>query len=108
MMRYWIYLAIAILFEVAGTTSMKLSAGFTRLLPSICILIFYVISFSFLTLTLKKLDVSVAYAVWCGVGIVLICIIGHYFFSESMGWLKVLFIALIILGVVGLNMITKH
>jgi len=107
-MTYWIYLTLAILFEVAGTTCMKMSAGFERLLPSIGILVFYVISFSFLTLALKKIDVSVAYAIWSGAGIILICLIGHHFFSEYLTWIKVLFIALIIIGIIGLNLVSKH
>ena len=104
-MQYWLYLACAIIFEVAGTTSMKMSSGFTRLLPSVGILFFYVISFTFLTLALKKIDVSIAYAIWSGAGIILICLIGNYFFNEQLNLLKVFFIAFIVIGVVGLNFV---
>lgn len=101
---HWFYLAGAILFEVAGTTSMKLSQGFTRLGPSLLIFVFYAISFVSLTFAVKKIDMSVSYAIWSGVGTALIAIIGVYFFKESMTILKIISIVLIIVGVVGLNL----
>lgn len=101
---HWLYLAGAILFEVAGTTSMKLSHGFTRLIPSILIFVFYAISFVSLTFAVKKIDMSVSYAIWSGVGTALIAIIGVYMFKESMSVLKISSIVLIILGVIGLNL----
>lgn len=101
---HWLFLAGAILFEVAGTTSMKLSQGFTRLVPSILIFIFYAISFVSLTFAVKKIDMSVSYAIWSGVGTALIAIIGVYFFKESMTMLKMTSIVLIIIGVIGLNL----
>jgi small multidrug resistance pump len=101
---HWLYLAAAILFEVAGTTSMKLSHGFTKLTPSILIFVFYAISFVSLTYAVKKIDVSVSYAIWSGVGTALIAIIGVYYFKESMTPLKFFSLALIIIGVIGLNL----
>ena len=101
---HWFYLAGAILFEVAGTTSMKLSRGFTELLPSILIFVFYAISFVSLTFAIKKIDVSVSYAIWSGVGTALIAVIGVYYFKESMTLLKFTSIVLIIIGVIGLNL----
>jgi small multidrug resistance pump len=100
----WIYLIIAILFEVAGTTSMKLSHGFTKLLPSILIFVFYGASFTALTLCLRHLDVSVAYAVWSGLGTALIAAIGMAYFKEPLTTFKVFSIGLIIVGVICLNM----
>lgn len=99
----WIYLIAAILFEVSGTTCMKLSEGFTKLVPSVLIFIFYGLCFSFLTLALKRLEVSVAYSVWAGLGTVLIAIIGIIWFRESVTFIKLLSIALIIMGVIGIN-----
>ena len=101
---HWLYLAGAILFEVAGTTSMKLSLGFTKLVPSVLIFIFYAISFVSLTFAVRKIDMSVSYAIWSGVGTALIALIGVYYFSESMTMLKLASIVLIILGVIGLNL----
>lgn len=101
---HWLYLMLAILFEVAGTTSMKLSDGFTKPLPSVLLIIFYVASLSFLTLTLKHIEVSVAYAIWSGVGIIIITLIGFLYFSEHISPVKVISIILIIVGVVMLNL----
>jgi len=100
----WLYLFLAILMEVSGTTCMKISEGFTRVLPSVLIFIFYGLSITFLTLTLKKIEVSVAYAVWSAVGTALIASIGILWFRETLSLLKVGSLALIILGVVGLHL----
>jgi small multidrug resistance pump len=99
-----LYLILAILLEVAGTTSMKLSNGFERIGPSFCIFIFYGLSFVFLTLSLKKLEISLAYAIWSGLGTLLIAIIGVIYFQEPITLLKALSLLLIIMGVVGLKL----
>jgi len=103
-MQYWLYLATAIVLEVIGTTSMKLSAGFTKTIPSILMFVFYLASLAVLTLALKKIDVSVAYAVWAGLGTALIATIGIVYFHESATLLKIISILLIIAGVVGLHL----
>jgi len=102
-MQSWLYLTGAIFLEIAGTTSMKLSEGFTRIVPSILIFVFYVLSFMALTMALKRIDVSVAYAIWAGVGTALIAIIGVVHFREPLTLIKVVSVGLIIIGVVGLN-----
>jgi small multidrug resistance pump len=107
-MNTWVILGAAILFEVMGTTSMKLSEGFTRLWPSLALVVCYVISFYLLTLSLKRLDVSLAYAIWSGAGTVLITVIGIILFKEPATVLKMLFIAMIVAGVVGLNLVARH
>jgi small multidrug resistance pump len=99
-----LYLMFAILLEVAGTTSMKLSNGFSIFLPSVFIFIFYFFSFIFLTLSLKQLELSTAYAVWSGLGTLLIALIGMFFFKEPMTIIKVLSLGLIIVGIVGLRL----
>ncbi|MEH2191358.1 MAG: multidrug efflux SMR transporter [Nostoc sp.] len=99
----WIYLIAAILFEVSGTTCMKLSQGFTKLVPSVLIFVFYGLCFSCLTLALKRIEVSVAYSVWAGLGTVLIALIGIIWFRESATIIKLLSIALIVAGVIGIN-----
>jgi len=103
-MQSWIILSVAILFEVAGTNCMKLSQGFSRIIPSILIFVFYGLSFVGLTIALKKIDVSIAYAVWAGIGTALIAGIGMFYFKEPLTLVKVLSILLIIIGVVGLNL----
>jgi small multidrug resistance pump len=103
-MQYWIYLLGAIAFEVAGTTAMKLSDGFTRTWPSVAMMVFYLLSLGALTLALKRFDMSMAYAIWSGVGTALITVVGLYLFKEPISLLKVGSIALIIVGVVGLHL----
>lgn len=100
---HWLYLIIAITMEVAGTTSMKLSQGFSKLLPSISIFIFYGFSFTFLTLALKVLPVGMTYAIWSAVGTALITLIGIIWFAESFNVIKVISLLLIIIGVAGLH-----
>jgi small multidrug resistance pump len=100
----WIYLMLAITLEVSGTTCMKLANGFTRVVPSVLMFIFYGLSLGALTLALKKIDVSLAYAVWSGMGTALIASIGILWFNEPVTILKIISLALIILGVIGLNL----
>lgn len=100
----WILLGFAIILEVAGTVSMKLSNGFTKLLPSILMVLFYLFSFGTLNFALKTIDVSVAYAIWSGMGIILITCIGFLYFNESLSLAKILSIILILIGVVTLNL----
>ncbi|MEW6354249.1 MAG: multidrug efflux SMR transporter [Pseudomonadota bacterium] len=107
-MSAWTYLFAAIFLEVAGTISMKLSEGFTKLVPSVLLFVFYIASFIALTLTLKRLDVSITYAVWSGVGTAVIALIGFVYFNEPLTALKIISILLIIVGVVGLNLSVKQ
>ena len=102
-MIYWIYLIIAILTEVIGTTMMKVSQGLTRLMPSVLMFVMYAISFVFMALALKKLEVSTAYAIWSGLGTAVIAAIGIAWFQESFSIAKLVGTGLIIAGVVLLN-----
>jgi small multidrug resistance pump len=104
----WVYLIFAILAEVAGTTSMKLSEGFTRTAPSAFIFVFYGLSLILLTLSLKRLDVGVSYAIWSGLGTALIAAIGILWFREPVTLLKLMSLALIVAGVIGLNLGGAH
>jgi len=99
----YLLLTIAIVLEVMGTASMKFSDGFTKLLPSVLIFVFYGISFVAFTYALRYIDVSVAYAVWAGLGVFLMAAIGVLYFKDPMTILKVVSIVLIIAGVIGLN-----
>jgi small multidrug resistance pump len=98
------YLLLAILAEVTGTTCVKLSEGFTRLLPSALILVFYGLSLGFLGLALKKVDLSLAYAIWSGLGIAFIASVGVLWFREPVTAVKVVSLGLIVVGVAGLNL----
>src|SRR5829696_4666383 len=102
-MIYWLCLAGAIGLEIAGTVSMKLSHGFTRPLPSVLLLVFYAFSFFLMAIAVKRIDMSVSYAIWSGVGTATIALIGVGWFRESLTLLQVASIVAIILGVVGLR-----
>lgn len=99
-----LYLISAIIFEVSGTVCMKLSQGFTKIVPSILMIVLYIISLGLLTLALKKIDISIAYAIWAGVGTALIAAIGILWFKEPINALKIISLAFIIIGVIGLNL----
>jgi small multidrug resistance pump len=101
----WIMLYIAIAFEVAGTTALKLSEGLENLLFFTGALIFYGISFFFLSLALKAISISVAYAIWSGLGTVLVTVIGFMIFKDPVSVPRLAFIALIIAGCMGLNLL---
>ena len=100
---YWLALTGAIALEIAGTTSMKLSQGFTRALPSVLLFVFYALSFALMTIAVKRIDMSVSYAIWSGVGTAVIALIGVFAFRESLTTVQVVSIVLIIAGVVGLR-----
>ncbi len=100
----WIYLVLAIIFETLGTTFLKMSHGFSHLLPSIGTILSYVLCFLLLSFALKTIDMSIAYAIWAAFGILLVSAIGMVFFHESVSFLKIASIALIILGTVGLRL----
>jgi small multidrug resistance pump len=98
----WFYLLLAILFEIAGTTALRLSDGFTKLLPSVAMVVLYALSFGALSLTLKRIDMGIAYAVWSAVGTALIAAIGVLWFHEPLTALKIISLVAIIGGVIGL------
>ena len=99
----WYFLGGAILFEVAGTTCMKLSRGFTELTPSILIFVFYGCAFALNTVAIKTIELSVAYAIWSGVGTALTAAIGILYFKEPATAVKMMSLGLIVIGVIGLH-----
>jgi small multidrug resistance pump len=101
-------LAIAIGSEVAGTIALKYTDGFTRPFPSAVVVGGYALSFWMLALVLKEMPVGLAYAVWAAVGTAMVAGIGIFAFGEPAGTLKLLSLALIIAGVVGLNLAGSH
>jgi small multidrug resistance pump len=98
----------AIVLEVAGTTAMKWSTGFTRLMPSVLMVACYAAAFAGLTYTLKYIEVSTAYAVWAGVGTALIAAIGFVYFTEPVTLGKLFYSGLILVGVIGLNLVSLN
>lgn len=106
-MKAIIFLLIAIIFETAGTSALKLSEQFTRPLPSILTIGAYIIAFYSLSLTLKTMPVGVAYAIWAGLGIVLISLIGLIWFKQTLDLPSIIGIILIISGVLVINLFSK-
>jgi small multidrug resistance pump len=103
-MLAWIYLAAAIATEVIGTVFLRFTDGFTRPAPSILVLATYAASLWLTALALRQLEISLAYAVWAGVGTAAVAVIGMAMLGESVNALKLASIALVIGGVVGLNL----
>jgi small multidrug resistance pump len=101
---HWLFLAFGIVFEVLGTVMMKFADGFTKLVPSILVFVFYGLSLGALVFVLKKMPVSIAYAIWASMGIVLIAAIGVVWFEEKITVIKICSIALIIAGILGLEL----
>jgi small multidrug resistance pump len=104
----YVLLAAAIAAEVAGTTAMKFSDGFTKLWPSLATVVGYLVAFTLLAQTLKSMSVGTAYAIWAGVGTAAIAAIGMVFLGETATAAKLAGIALIIAGVVLVNLSGAH
>ncbi len=100
---HWLHLAIAILAEVAATSCLRASAGFTKPLPSAVVVVGYVVAIGFLALALKVIPVGVGYAIWSGVGVTLLALIGWLFLGQKLDLQALLGIGLIVAGVVVLN-----
>lgn len=103
----YLYLAIAIVAEVVATSFLKSCEGFTRLRPSIVVVVGYVFAFYFLSLTLRSLSVGIVYAIWSGAGIVLVSIIAWILFGQKLDVPAIIGIALIIAGVAVINLFSK-
>ncbi|MEI6333479.1 MAG: multidrug efflux SMR transporter [Methylococcaceae bacterium] len=103
----WIYLAIAIVSEVIATSALKTTEGFTRWAPSLLVIIGYASSFYFLSLTLRTLPLGVAYAIWSGVGIALLALIGWIIYHQSLNSAAIIGITLISAGVIVLILFSK-
>jgi small multidrug resistance pump len=106
-MQQWLFLSIAIVSEVMATSALKASAGFTRPLPSLVVVVGYGVAFYFLSLTLKTVPVGVAYAIWSGAGVALIALVGWAFLGQRLDAPALLGLALIVAGVVVINVFSK-
>ncbi len=103
----YLYLAIAIVAEVIATSALKASDGFTRLWPSLFVVVGYAVAFYFLSLTLRTMAIGVAYAIWCGAGIVLVALIGWLVLGQKLDGPAVGGMALIIAGVLVINLFSQ-
>jgi small multidrug resistance pump len=104
---HWLYLAIAIVAEVVGTSFLKASAGFTKLLPTVMVAVGYGLAFFFLSLTVDKVPTGIAYAIWSGAGVTLIAAIGWLFLGQKLDGPAIVGMGLIVAGVVVLNVFSK-
>jgi len=103
----YVYLGVAILCETIATSALKASKEFTEVIPAAITVVMYVASFYLLALTLRTIPVGIAYAIWSGTGVVLITIIGWFWFKQSLDVAAMLGIGLIVAGVLVLNLFSK-
>jgi len=103
----YVYLALAIVAEVIGTSALNASEKLTRLYPSVLVVVSYCAAFYFLSLTLGSIPIGVAYAIWAGAGIVLITAVGWVWFKQSLDTPALLGMAFIVVGVVVINLFSK-
>jgi small multidrug resistance pump len=103
----WVLLTVAIVAEVIATSSLKLSDGFTRLWPSVVVVLGYGISFYFLSVTMRSMPIGVIYAIWSGLGVVLVTLVGWLVFKQHLDLPALIGISLIIAGVVIMNVWSK-
>lgn len=101
-------LVVAIAIEVASTTSLSKTDGFTNPFWSAAVLMGYGVSIWLLAIVVRTMPVSIAYAIWSGVGTALVAVAGYLFLDEPLGSVKVVFLAMIVVGVVGLNLVASH
>ena len=103
----WLMLVVAIAAEVIATSTLKSTEGFTRLWPSVVVVVCYEIAFILLALTLKKIPVGVVYAVWSGVGVALVTLIAWLFLDQTLDAAGIVGVSLIVGGVVVINAFSK-
>ena len=106
-MKTALILFFAVLSEVIATTSLKFSEGFTKLVPSIIVVLGYGLSFYLLSMTLKVMPIGIAYALWSGIGITLTVLLGTILWNESLDWARITGIILIIMGILVINLFSK-
>ena len=103
MVKTYSFLLIAIFCEVAGTMLLPVSQNFTKIIPTICLTIFYLVSFYLMTFVMDKLPIAIVYATWSGLGVFTIAILGYFFFKQSIAWQAIIGLFLIVVGVFLVN-----
>ena len=103
MVKTYSFLLIAIFCEVAGTMLLPVSQNFTKIIPTICLTIFYLVSFYLMTFDMDKLPIAIVYATWSGLGVFTIAILGYIFYKQALSWQAVLGLFLIVIGVILVN-----
>jgi len=103
MIKTYFFLSIAIFCEVAGTMLLPVSQNFTKVIPTVCLAIFYLTAFYLLTFVVNKLPIAIVYATWSGLGIFTIAILGYIFFKQTLAWQAIIGLFLIVVGVILVN-----
>ena len=106
MIKTYSFLLIAIFCEVAGTMLLPVSQNFTKVIPTICLTLFYLVSFYLMTFVMNKLPIAIVYATWSGLGVFTIAILGYFFFKQTLAWQAIIGLFLIVIGVVLVNSFT--
>ena len=106
MVKTYSFLLIAILCEVAGTMLLPVSQNFTKIIPTVCLTIFYLVSFYLMTFVMDKLPIAIVYATWSGLGVFTIALLGYFFFKQTLGWQAIVGLFLIVVGVILVNSFT--
>ena len=103
MIKTYAILLVAIFCEVAGTMLLPVSNNFTKVLPTVCLALFYLTSFYLMTFVMDKIPIAIVYATWSGLGVFTIAILGYFFFKQSLAWQAILGLFLIVMGVILVN-----
>ena len=103
MVKTYAILLIAIFCEVAGTMLLPVSNNFTKMIPTVCLALFYLTSFYLMTFVMDKIPIAIVYATWSGLGVFTIAILGYFFFKQTLAWQAIAGLFLIVIGVVLVN-----
>ena len=106
MIKTYLFLIIAIFFEVGGTMLLPVSQNFTKIIPTTTLAVFYLLSFYLITFVVDKIPIAIVYATWSGLGIFTVAILGYIFFKQTLSWQIVLGLFLIVIGVILVNSFT--
>tara|TARA_B100002019_G_scaffold40817_1_gene34185 strand:- start:592 stop:924 length:333 start_codon:yes stop_codon:yes gene_type:complete len=103
MVKTYAILLVAIFCEVAGTMLLPVSNNFTKMIPTVCLALFYLTSFYLMTFVMDKIPIAIVYATWSGLGVFTIAILGYFFFKQTLAWQAIAGLFLIVIGVVLVN-----
>jgi small multidrug resistance pump len=106
MFKTYSFLLIAIFCEVAGTMLLPVSQNFTKIIPTFCLTIFYLVSFYLMTFVMDKLPIAIVYATWSGLGVFTIALLGYFIFKQTLAWQAIVGLFLIVIGVILVNAFT--
>ena len=103
MVKTYAILLVAIFCEVAGTMLLPVSNNFTKIIPTVCLALFYLTSFYLMTFVMDKIPIAIVYATWSGLGVFTIAILGYFFFKQTLAWQAIVGLFLIVIGVILVN-----